>query len=121
MKALETDAIVTSFRSRADGSLGLTLVTPELTVEEKAEFMRFQNVNARLLLKPMTDGEADGIMEVKKELDHKTPSQRLRSSLFVWFKQASQKQELTYGTLFEEFYNQQMETIILRVKENLDE
>jgi hypothetical protein len=117
MKAIVTDAIMTGFSSRADRSLGFRGVTPELSSEEKAHFMDLQNMNVRLLIEPK-DYSTDGKVEIKNPLGTKSPSLRLRSVLFVLHKQLSTKGKLT-GT-YDEFYVQQMETIINSYKEQLD-
>ena len=44
MRAINFQAIITSIRALKDGSLSLTIHSPELTSEEKAEFMNLQNV-----------------------------------------------------------------------------
>lgn len=112
MKALVTNAILTSFSSRADKSLGFRGVTPELTSAEKASFMDFQGLNVRLLIEPV-DYPSDGKMEVKGEMDEKTPSERLRGCLYVWHQQSGDK-----GT-FQDWYRVKMEKIIESVKSKL--
>lgn len=112
MKAIHLKTIITSVRSRADHSLGLSVTTPELTVEESAEFMRLQGTECDTLFNPLTNEEPP--MEVKSEVSQKTQGQRLRSVLFVLWEQRGRK-----GT-FEDFYRDRMEEMINVIKDKLD-
>jgi hypothetical protein len=113
MKALVTQAIFSSFTSKADGSLSARLSTPELSSSEKAAFMDIQNKNVRLLIEPM-DYVTDGKTEIKNPLSGKSPSERLRGVLFVLH-----KQKKIAGT-YDEFYVKQMESIIQSYKDQLE-
>jgi len=88
MKAITCPVILTGAATRADGSLGLRFVTPELPADEKVAFMELQNQNLKMLLQP-SNGEPVELKEIRGQFDKKTPSQRLRASLFVLWKQAS--------------------------------
>lgn len=120
MKAIEVEGNITRLSSRADKSLSFSVSTPELSVEERAEFFSYQGVVAKFFIKPLSE-PIDDTIEVKRELDTKTPSQRLRGVLFVWFKQLSEKNQLAPGTLFEDFYAQRLHTYIESIKSQLDE
>lgn len=113
MRALTCPVIITSASTRADGSLGLRLATPELKPDEKTAFFELQGVNLKMLLQP-TDNEPAELKDVKGEFEHKTPSQRLRATLFVWWKQQQEPGE------FEEFYRRNMEKLIEYVKGKLN-
>lgn len=117
MKALVTDAIFTSFTSKADRSLSARLTTPELSAAEKAAFMELQNCNVRLLIEPKDYAET-GKTEIKNPLGTKSPSFRLRAVMFVLFKQLSNKGKIQ-GT-FDEFYLLHMDRIIDGYKEQLE-
>lgn len=112
MKAIVTQAILTSFSSRADKSLGFRGVTPELSSGEKTSLMDFQGLNVRLLIEPI-DYPSDGKCEVKNAIDSKTPSERLRAVLYVAWKQGGE-----HG-VFADFYRDKMEHFIENVKANL--
>lgn len=118
MKALVTAAIFTSFTSKADGSLSGRLVTPELNPTEKAAFMELQNRNVRLLIEPQ-DYAVDGKAEIKNPLGTKSPSVRLRSVLFVLFKQLTAKGKNVENS-FDEFYVRHMDAVIESYKEQLE-
>jgi predicted sugar kinase len=81
MKSIQTNAIITGIRARVDGSLGITLSTPELNPEEKVVFMELQNINCQTLFKPLE--EKTDLIEVKGETETKTSSQRLRGCIYV--------------------------------------
>lgn len=113
MKTLKLNAIVTGIRSKVDRSLGLTIATPELTPEEVAEIMRLQGVNTIMTIIPM-DTEAEGVMEIDKDLDTKSQSQRIRSVLYLNWKAEGEKGE------FRNYYREKTEKYIDFLKEKLD-
>jgi hypothetical protein len=104
-KALRFEAQLTSFSSRADRSLGFRGVTPELTSEEKVALMNLQNVLLDIIISPKDVPDAD-ILEVKKEMIHKSPAQRMRSVIFLIWKQTDEEEP------FDTFYLNMMEKII---------
>lgn len=112
MKSIQTNAIITGIRARVDGSLGITLSTPELNPEEKVAFMELQNINCQTLFKPLE--EKTDLIEVKGETETKTSSQRLRGCIFVLWEQQGKNGE------FEIFYKSYMEKIIDWVKSKLE-
>lgn len=111
-KAIISEVQLTGASTRADGSLSIRLSTPELTADEKAAFMELQGLNLKMLLQPM-DGEPAELKDVKRELETKTPSMRLRAVLFVAWKQAGEPGE------WEGFYRTKMESIIEKAKREL--
>ena len=112
MKKIQCNAIITGIRARVDGSLGLTLSTPELTAEEKVAFMELQNMDCKTLFEPLSE-KAD-LIEIKGETETKTSSQRLRGCLFVLWEQEGKQGD------FEQFYKTKMEKIIDWVKGKLE-
>jgi hypothetical protein len=113
MKAISFNAIITGIRAKIDGSLGLTISTPELSPEEKVEIMKLQNHNLEALLKPL-DEEPEDMILVDKDLDTKTQSQRIRSVLYVLYNQTDKSKK------FEDFYYEKTEKIIDWLKEKID-
>ena len=113
MKAINTKLIITSIRSKADGSLGFSAETPEYTIEEKVAFMGLQNQNLTALFEPM-DEETEDTVYVDKDVENKTQSQRLRAVLFLLWKTRGSEGE------FRDFYHQQLENIITKVKTLLE-
>lgn len=113
MRAIRTEAQLTSFRSRADRGVGFSGVTPEMTDQEKCALFNLQNVLVEMLVYPKDAKDAD-VVEVKKEMDGKTHSQRLRAVLFVLWKQEGEKEP------FEVFYGAKMERLIDQIKTKLE-
>jgi hypothetical protein len=112
LKAIRTEAQLTSFRSRADGSVGFSGVTPEMSSPEKVALFDLQNVLVELLVYPKDTKDAE-VTEVHREMEGKTPCQRLRAVLFVLWKQQGEKEH------FEGFYSMHMEKLIEFVKTKL--
>ena len=113
MKAVRVEVICTSFRSRSDGSMGISLVTPELSVPEKVSLMELHNVLAEALIYPKDQKDAE-VLEVRKEMEGKSPASRLRAVLFVLWKQSGEKEA------FEMFYASKMEKLISAIKVKID-
>jgi len=105
MRGIETQGIITGVRSKVDGSLGLTMATPELTSEEKAAVMDLQGHNLICTFVPLDEKNAPKL-KVDKELETKTPSNRLRNVMYVLWEQEGAKGE------FDDFYKRQMEKVI---------
>jgi len=102
-------------RSLADKSWKLTFETQELSPEDVAELARFKGEYLRLYLvtgeleKELTPPEPPDLPKGKK-----TPSQRLREILYVyWNEQTNKKME------FNEFYEKYINQLIERIKEKL--
>jgi hypothetical protein len=106
MKALTCQVIITSASTRADGSLGLRLATPELTAPEKVALIELQGQNLKMLLQP-AEGEPVELVEVKGEFGERTPGQRLRAVLYLLWRQSGET-----GIDFEVFYRREMEKLI---------
>jgi len=113
MKIIDIQLIIEGIRSRKDGSLGLSVSTPELTVEDKVELMQLQGQVLDTRLRPIDSPEVPEY-KVNSDLNQKTPSQRLRAVLFILHQQSNSQES------FESFYNQKMEGIIEAVKGRLE-
>jgi hypothetical protein len=112
MKKIQVNTIITGIRAKVDGSLGLTMSTPELTADEKVAFMQLQNINCKTLIEPLEE-KAD-LIEVKGETETKTSSQRLRAVIYILYDQSGRNGD------FETFYKSYMEKIIDLVKQKLN-
>lgn len=117
IKAITTDAIFSSFRTRSDRSLGFTGVTPELSDSDMVAFMGLRQINVKLLIQPK-DAVPEGLVEVKSEFSQKSPSVRLRNALYVLHRQKTESQKI--GIPFEAFYLDSMNRLIESVKDQLD-
>lgn len=114
MKPIQTQAIITSVRARVDGSLGVGFTTPELTPMEKAVFMELQNLPIDLTITPKDSKEPP--VRIDSELNTKTPSQRLRSVIYVYWEQLNHPEDK-----FETFYDKMMEKFISAIKDKLEQ
>jgi hypothetical protein len=113
MQAIQFQANIMSIRAKVDRSLGITLNTPELSDEEKIAVMRLQNINVTATFVPLDEPQAPTI-EVKTDIEHKTPSQRMRAVLFLLWKLDGQKEA------FETYYASKMEQLLEILKRKLD-
>lgn len=93
--------------------MSLRFSTPELAPEEKTAFFELLNLNLKMLLQP-ADAVPAELKEVKGEFDRKTPGQRLRATLFIWWSQQGKPGD------FDSFYLRRMEAIIDEVKQQLE-
>lgn len=114
MKSIQTQAIIEGIRAKKDKSLGLTVSTPELTVEEKALFMELQGLNVSMLITPSDEPTVEDY-QIDADLEQKSQSQRMRSVLFILWKQNPKGKE------FSDFYKEQMEKLIEFLKSKIDE
>jgi hypothetical protein len=113
-KKIQLDIIITSLRARVDGSLGLSLSTPELTAEEKVELMKLQNMVCEALISPKEAFNAPTVT-VDREIDKKSQSDRIRAILFLLWKQDGEKGE------FRDYYYKQTEKLIEWLKTKIDD
>lgn len=112
MKGIETPAVITGIRAKVDGSLGLSVGTPELTPEEKVLFMGLQNLNVKMTIEPLEEKISEK-HSVEKSLDGKSPSERLYNVIYVYYKSLDSVED------FQLFYKRHMENLIDQYKERL--
>lgn len=84
-----------------------------MSSSEKVALFDLQNVLVEMLVYPKDAKDAE-VIEVRREMEGKTPCQRLRGVLFVLWKKQGEKEA------FEAFYSQHMEKVIEWVKRKLD-
>ncbi|MDI6777570.1 MAG: hypothetical protein QMD77_00070 [Patescibacteria group bacterium] len=111
-QSIESQAVITGIRAKVDGSLGLSVSTPELSASEKVLFMNLQNLNVRMTIEP-TDVDPESKTKVEKGMDGKSPSERLYNVIFVYYKQVKSTKT------FEVFYQKHIEHIIDTYKAKL--
>jgi len=99
-----------------DGAVRFAVITPELTLEQRATVLGLHGKNVRIMVEPI-DVPVEGLVDVTTEADPKTKCQRLRAVLYVWWKQLMPK---LGNTTFQEFYDKKMESIITKVKDTLE-
>jgi hypothetical protein len=113
VKAIQTNLIIGSIRSRRDKSLSFTAETPELTSDEKVAFMDMQGLNLKALFEPL-DETVEEVIEVEKDIDQKSQATRIRSVLFLNWKQEGEPGE------FRDFYREKTEKYIEYLKGKLE-
>jgi len=112
MKGIETQAVITGIRAKVDGSLGLSLGTPELSPEEKVIFMSLQNLNVKMTIEPLEEKSEKIVIE--KGMEIKSSSERLYNVIFVYYKQVNSTED------YQTFYKRHMESIIDTYKNKLN-
>lgn len=115
MKSIITQAQITTVSSRADGSLGLRMVTPELLPSEKTLFFELINHPLEVVIKPDTQQGSAPEVKVDKDLNQKSASTRLRNVLFILWKNNNEGYEK-----FDLYYLAKMEKIIEEYKEKIE-
>jgi len=107
-----------SVRRKKDKSISLTFITTtEQTSEELMEMDKLTDQSGILYFKSsgnLTHDEVEELDSVDIELEGKSKSQRLRSVLFIYWKQLGEQGD------FKEFYSIQMEKYIELIKSKLD-
>lgn len=110
---IRLEAYLTGFRSRSDGSAGLSFTTQELSAEEFGLLKEQLNQFGWLVFKGNEIVEAD-IPDAQAEDKNKTPSKRLRSVVFIEWVQKGKVGD------FETFYREKLDKIINHIKSKLD-
>lgn len=113
-KAINLDMILSGASTHVDGSLSLRFSTAELKPSEKLVVFELLNRQLKCLLQP-TDSPMEEIVEIKTPLDMPSPSQRLRNTIYVLYKQKAKPDEN-----FQTYYINYVERLISHIKEQLD-
>lgn len=123
MKPLfQIPASCTRMSLRGDGSFNLGFVT-ELEirdVNERAKLLDWHNKTGWLTFKENEITPEDIPDEDAATDESKSPSQRLRAVLYVWWKRNGVEGDRVVVPDFEEFYRHHMERIINKYKTFLD-
>lgn len=114
MKAVKVQLQIKRMSINEDDSVSFSATTPALTDEELGVFRTLRKVNVNALLEP--ERGSSTVLEIKERVDDgKSPSQRLRSVMFIWWEQQGRP-----GEDFEQFYRMKMERVIESVKGKLE-
>lgn len=116
MTKIVMPAIINPPRIRKDGSASISFDTRELNSEELFTIMSLRNSEGWLCFAP-NEGELV-VPEDKAEVEGKSPSERLRNVLYIWYLQETKAGK--YVGIFENFKNDKMEKIISTVKSKLE-
>lgn len=114
-KTFKVGATMEGVSTLKDGGVSLRFHTQELSNEDKTLAFNFQQGFGWLLFQEQ-DYKADELEldQIRKDTAGKSPSQRMRSVLYLLYKQSGQ------SVPFENYYGQQMERILDQLKDRLD-
>lgn len=116
MKTFQIPATLEGVTALKDGGMSVRFHTNEVSDEEKVLLMRYFQKFGWLLFNEQEHKESELDLElIRKDTGGKTPSQRLRATIYVAYQQSG-KTDLT----FEEFYSRCMEQHINYEKQNLE-
>jgi hypothetical protein len=106
-----------SIRTMKDGSVSLTVCTPELSEGQAGEIFGLRNKVAFCYISPreIKDNDKKILDSLDPELKGKTPGQRLRNVLFVAWQQSPDGYKDS-----ESYYKAKMESIINSIKAELN-
>ena len=118
MNKLIIPAIINSYRPRADKSWSVGLVINEPSQNQKQIIDALYQHSVFVLIKDadITPDEESTIDNIDQDINTKTPSQRLRSVLFLMHKNDNEG-----SPDFKDFYRLKMEKVINHFKSKLDE
>jgi len=102
-------------RPRIDGSTSIAFDTGEISGEDMAYLHNHTGQTGTLLFTP--EGATEEIKEIKGELAKKSQSQRLKSVIWLYWKDLSDKGKTTEDS--ETFYKRHTERLIDQYKELL--
>jgi hypothetical protein len=115
---LRLPAIFAGIRSRKDRSYTLNFETRELGGEDGAALLALQQTECWFIVAPSQDvADRAEVPDYRADAGagQKTPSQRLRAVLFVYYKQLGEP-----GGDFDNFYRQKLEWLIDQYKATLE-
>lgn len=117
-KAIAVPAQIIKIETKSDNSIKITAVTMlETTPEESTILFSLRNKSGYMAFSESMIKEEvfKDLPEVKPEFaGEKSPAQRMRAALFVWWEQTGKQGE------FELFYRRHYERMIDQVKEKLN-
>lgn len=113
----QTPAAISSVRTLVDGGCKLDVITRELAPDEMTELFKLKGKEGWMLFREneIKDEDVKNLPDIKDEFDKKTPSQRLRDRLFVYF-----NKNYDNKNNFSEWYNNELNTIGLKYLDKLN-
>jgi hypothetical protein len=110
-------ASLDSYRSRNDGSLGLSFSTDIIKPDQLLTINALKNQTGILLFKDagLTKDEEQIVDSIDIDLENKSPSQRFRGVLFRNWEQNNRGYEA-----FKDYYKFEMDRLIIHYKNKLD-
>lgn len=112
---IQVAATIEGVSTLKDGGLSVRMHTQELSTAEKTVVLDYQGKFGHFLFAEQEFNEEELELDaIRKDVGGKSPSQRLRSVLYVAYKDKGDT-----SLSFEQYYGQQMERFIDRVKSTL--
>lgn len=115
MKIFQIPAILEGITALKDGGLSIRFHTNEVNDQDKLAAMSFFQKFGWLLFSEQEHDDNLELDEIRRDTGGKTPSQRLRSVLYVAYQQSGHQDKT-----FEQFYAERVEHFINHVKANLN-
>lgn len=117
---IKVPAVIAKISTMVDGGISLTVHTQELNPEDQSEVFNLHKKLGYFIFaeksSDITGKEVENLPEIKDE-GQKTPSQRLRSRLFVYYTQKLGREKAD----FNKWYEEQLSKIGQRYLEKIDE
>jgi hypothetical protein len=113
----QTSSHIQKIQTLVDGGNKLTILTQELEPDQMTELFKLTNKVGWFLFKEqaITEEDVKDLPEIKPEFKgEKTPSQRLRNIIFVYWEQQGGKGN------FDDFYKKQINKLIDKIKDLLN-
>jgi len=115
MKAIQFPALLDGVSTKKDRSLKVVLSTQEMNESDMAELFKYRDTIGYVTFTTAPEAHVE-VPEAPIETDTKSPSQRLRSVLYVLWEQKYKTQYQDYDI----FYIWYMNRIIDQIKEKLE-
>jgi len=117
MKTVQCSAQIDKISSRKDRTLSVVLNTQEMSPEETAQLFDFQGLQIWVAFAEtaMTYNDITVPDVMISHDDTKSPSERLRAVMYIYYKQNEKKLNKPFDT----FYRETMEKYIELIKERL--
>ena len=113
---LQLETQIQGIRTLVDGGLKLDVITQDLSASDATKLFALRGKMGWMLFKEAGFSKSDIInlpKEVREFKEDKTPAMRLRSVIFLLWKQGNQKED------FDAYYKRAMNLIIEAYKEKL--
>lgn len=114
MSGFTTPAIIEGISPLKDGGMSVRLHTNEMNDAEKSEVIKFYQKFGWMVFSEQESSLEVPDETIRRDTGGKTPSQRLRAVLHVFYQQSGR-----IDVTFEQFYALQMEKFINKVKSSL--
>lgn len=112
----QTNATITKVMTMADQGIRVQIDTPELPENSIAKLFGLRNKEMWVAMKDVPLKEEDiTVPEYTEATGKKTPSQRLRASIFIFWEQQTDRSKP-----FDDFYREYMQKIIDQVQNKLE-